>query len=235
MSAGAALFLRAITRGGTGARWGKRASLCRAALSCLQLIINIPFQQKVKLQSIVIKGPADSGPRLVRLWANRGHLVGALPGEGGAGSVPERTALPWGSLQVSLAGTPLPGQTLERAAQASSHALRCVQGFSDVQGTVPASQEFTLTEAQLTSGEPVQLKMVKFATTSTLSIFVEDNQTGADTTKVSKIALLGQPGGGEKTRCGRGVRVALWHAARAHHPHGWPCCPAPCCRARRDL
>jgi hypothetical protein len=36
-----------------------------------QLLINIPFQTKCKLASIVIKGPADKGPKTVKLYANR--------------------------------------------------------------------------------------------------------------------------------------------------------------------
>jgi hypothetical protein len=42
-------------------------SACSCALLCVQLLLNVPFNQKVKLQAIVIKGPADAGPRTVRL------------------------------------------------------------------------------------------------------------------------------------------------------------------------
>lgn len=49
-------------------------SLCITTLlllCCSQLLFNIEFQQKVKLQAIMIKGPADSGPKVVKLFVNR--------------------------------------------------------------------------------------------------------------------------------------------------------------------
>eukprot|EP00877_Chromochloris_zofingiensis_P015076 jgi/Chrzof1/9822/Cz04g17120.t1 len=39
-----------------------------------QILINIPFHQKVKIQSIAIKGPSDSGPKVVKLYVNRTSL-----------------------------------------------------------------------------------------------------------------------------------------------------------------
>lgn len=40
-----------------------------------QLLFNIPFQQKVKVQSITIKGPADgTGPKSVKLFVNRASM-----------------------------------------------------------------------------------------------------------------------------------------------------------------
>mmetsp|Transcript_6395 Transcript_6395/g.17061 ORF Transcript_6395/g.17061 Transcript_6395/m.17061 type:complete len:168 (+) Transcript_6395:75-578(+) len=108
-----------------------------------QLLLNIEFGQKLKhVSSMVIKGPADSGPKRIKLYANRGHM-----------------------------------------------------GFSDVSST-PAAMELQLTAEQLTSGDAIQLKMVKFTFCTNITIFVEDNQTGTETTKVSKIALYGQSGEG---------------------------------------
>ncbi len=34
-------------------------------MSHLQLLINIPFNQKVKLQTLVVKGPKDAGPKVM--------------------------------------------------------------------------------------------------------------------------------------------------------------------------
>eukprot|EP00983_Pelagomonas_calceolata_P121810 1160836-Pelagomonas_calceolata.AAC.11 len=56
-------------------------------------------------------------------------------------------------------------------------------GFSDVSST-PAAMELQLTAEQLTSGDAIQLKMVKFTFCTNITIFVEDNQTGTETTKV---------------------------------------------------
>jgi hypothetical protein len=39
-----------------------------------QLLIKIPFQQKVKLQGIAFKGPAEEGPKVVKLYANKPSL-----------------------------------------------------------------------------------------------------------------------------------------------------------------
>jgi hypothetical protein len=103
------------------------------------LLLNIPFHQKVRLQSITIKGPEDEGPKVVKLYCNRSSL-----------------------------------------------------GFSDVD-SVPCAEQLTLTPAQL-SGEPIPLKPVKFNNLTILSIFIQDNQSDADTTKVFKIQLGGSAG-----------------------------------------
>lgn len=50
-----------------------------------QLLINIPFNQAVKLQSLILKGPTEgaNGPLLVKLFVNRPHFgfsdVGSVP------------------------------------------------------------------------------------------------------------------------------------------------------------
>ncbi|KAG1676058.1 hypothetical protein FOA52_014923 [Chlamydomonas sp. UWO 241] len=110
-----------------------------------QLLVNIPFQQKSKLSSLLITGPSDgTGPKRVKLYVN-------LPSF----------------------------------------------GFSDAEGSVPAAQEFDLTPAQL-AGEAIPLKFVKFQSVTQLSVFIESNQGGEETTKVTKIALMGQTGEGDK-------------------------------------
>eukprot|EP00775_Hariotina_reticulata_P010262 gene10262-10421_t len=39
-----------------------------------QLLVNIHFNQKVRIHSIVIKGPEEEGPKLVKLYTNRMSL-----------------------------------------------------------------------------------------------------------------------------------------------------------------
>lgn len=58
---------------------------------------------------------------------------------------------------------------------------------------MPCAQQLVLTPEQL-KGEPVKLQFVKFQSVSLLSIFVESNQGGTDTTKVQKIGLSGTTG-----------------------------------------
>ncbi|GLC46093.1 hypothetical protein PLESTB_001033500 [Pleodorina starrii] len=66
-------------------------------------------------------------------------------------------------------------------------------GFSDT-SSVPSAQEFELTPAQLAKGDPLPLKVVKFNQVDVLSVFIEDNQGGEETTKLCKIALFGTAG-----------------------------------------
>ncbi|OMO96375.1 Thioredoxin [Corchorus olitorius] len=101
-----------------------------------QLLIYIPFNQVVKLHSIVIQGPEEEGPKTVKLFANREHM-----------------------------------------------------GFSNV-GDFPPSDSAELSPDNL-KGKPVVLKYVKFQNVRSLTIFIEDNQSGSEITKVQKIALFG--------------------------------------------
>eukprot|EP00879_Flechtneria_rotunda_P002164 GHRR01002350.1.p1 GENE.GHRR01002350.1~~GHRR01002350.1.p1 ORF type:complete len:168 (+),score=49.19 GHRR01002350.1:184-687(+) len=39
-----------------------------------QLLLNIHFNQKVRIQSITVKGPEDNGPKVVKLYTNRMSL-----------------------------------------------------------------------------------------------------------------------------------------------------------------
>ncbi|XP_065852173.1 PITH domain-containing protein At3g04780 [Euphorbia lathyris] len=101
-----------------------------------QLLIYIPFNQVVKLHSIVVKGPEEDGPRTVKLFSNKEHM-----------------------------------------------------GFSNV-NDYPPSDTAIFTPDTL-QGKPIVLKYVKFQNVRSLTIFIEDNQSGSDITKVQKIALFG--------------------------------------------
>lgn len=101
-----------------------------------QLLIYIPFNQVIKLHSVVIKGPEDEGPKTVKLFANREHM-----------------------------------------------------GFSNV-NDFPPSDTAVLSEDNL-KGKPVVLKYVKFQNVRSLTIFVEDNQSDSEMTKIQKIVLYG--------------------------------------------
>ncbi|KAL1211643.1 PITH domain-containing protein [Cardamine amara subsp. amara] len=61
--------------------------------------------------------------------------------------------------------------------------------FSNV-NDFPPSDTAELTEENL-KGKPVVLKYVKFQNVRSLTIFIEDNQSGSEVTKVQKIALYG--------------------------------------------
>ncbi|CAI9781698.1 unnamed protein product [Fraxinus pennsylvanica] len=62
-------------------------------------------------------------------------------------------------------------------------------GFSNV-NDYPPSDTAVLSEDNL-KGKPVILKYVKFQNVRSLTIFIEDNQSGSDITKVQKIVLCG--------------------------------------------
>ncbi|XP_050220653.1 PITH domain-containing protein At3g04780 [Mercurialis annua] len=101
-----------------------------------QLLLYIPFNQVVKIHSIVIKGLEEDGPKTVKLFSNKEHM-----------------------------------------------------GFSNV-NDYPPSDTVILSPDTL-QAKPVVLKYVKFQNVRSLTIFIEDNQSGSDVTKVQKIALFG--------------------------------------------
>ncbi|KAL2622741.1 hypothetical protein R1flu_002946 [Riccia fluitans] len=101
-----------------------------------QLLMYIPFNQVVKLHSLIIRAPAEEGPKTIRLFANRQNM-----------------------------------------------------GFGNV-GDFPPSDVLTLTPEHL-QGKPVLLKYVKFQNVRSLTIFVEDNQSGSEETKIQKLAIIG--------------------------------------------
>ncbi|KAK3006257.1 hypothetical protein RJ639_016883 [Escallonia herrerae] len=62
-------------------------------------------------------------------------------------------------------------------------------GFSNV-NDFPPSDTAVLSEDNI-KGKPLVLKYVKFQNVRSLTIFIEDNQSGSDITKVQKIGLYG--------------------------------------------
>ncbi|KAI4350056.1 hypothetical protein L6164_010581 [Bauhinia variegata] len=62
-------------------------------------------------------------------------------------------------------------------------------GFSNV-SDFPPSDVADLSQENL-KGKPVLVKYVKFQNVRSLTIFIEDNQTGSEITKVQKIVLYG--------------------------------------------
>nr|ABK26379.1 unknown [Picea sitchensis] len=62
-------------------------------------------------------------------------------------------------------------------------------GFSNV-NDFPPSDTVVLSPDNL-EGKPVVLKYVKFQNVRSLTIFIEDNQDGADVTQVQKLVLYG--------------------------------------------
>jgi thioredoxin len=104
-----------------------------------QLIINIPFNQPVKLHSLKIKGHADRGPKTVKIFINQPH-----------------------TLDFDQATKMEPTQLLE------------------------------LSESQL-NGEIINLRFVKFQNVQNVQFFVVDNQSDADTTRISMLKIFGSP------------------------------------------
>lgn len=104
-----------------------------------QLIISLAFTQPVKVHSLKIKAPADSGPKTIRLFIN-------LP------------------------------NTIDFDAATSNI----------------ATQELELTPKDL-EGNVVNLRYVKFQNVQNLQIFVKDNQSDEETTRIDKLVILGLP------------------------------------------
>ncbi|XP_066380553.1 PITH domain-containing protein At3g04780-like [Miscanthus floridulus] len=63
-------------------------------------------------------------------------------------------------------------------------------GFSNV-NDYPPSDTLELSSNHLIENKPLSLKYVKFQNVRSLTIFIEDNQSGSDISKIHKIALYG--------------------------------------------
>lgn len=104
-----------------------------------QLIISLAFTQPVKVHSLKIKAPTNSGPKTIKLFIN-------LPN----------------TLDFDAATDSFPTQELE------------------------------LTPKDL-EGNPINLRYVKFQNVQNLQIFVKDNQSDEETTRIDKLVVLGLP------------------------------------------
>ena len=105
-----------------------------------QLIINIAFSQNVKLHSLKIQGPADQGPKTIKVFMNQPQ-----------------------TLDFDRADSMEPVQLLE------------------------------LSPKDLTSKEPIPLRFVKFQNVSNIQLFIKDNQSGAETTIIHHLSIIGSP------------------------------------------
>lgn len=65
--------------------------------------------------------------------------------------------------------------------------------FDKAENSEPVQQVELKPENLTNDAEPVQLKYVKFQNVNSLTIFVKDNQTGKDTTRINQIIFIGSP------------------------------------------
>lgn len=64
--------------------------------------------------------------------------------------------------------------------------------FDKAESALPV-QQLDLKLEDLTDDKPINLMYVKFQNVNSLTIFVKDNQTGTDTTRISQLVLIGSP------------------------------------------
>ncbi|XP_033336587.1 thioredoxin-like [Megalopta genalis] len=63
----------------------------------------------------------------------------------------------------------------------------------DVAESNTSIQDLTFSPNVLEEGTPVGLRFVKFQNVQNLQIFIKDNQTGSDTTRIDHLAVIGSP------------------------------------------
>jgi len=63
----------------------------------------------------------------------------------------------------------------------------------DAADSMEPVQSLELTSKDLEGPKPVQLRYVKFQNVSSLTVFIKDNQTGADLTRLDLLQLIGSP------------------------------------------
>ncbi|KAK2995963.1 hypothetical protein RJ640_026002 [Escallonia rubra] len=144
-----------------------------------QLLIYIPFTQVIKLHSIVVKGPEEEGA-----WKIIGHLLLSSLASFRSSQAEAFLCGAWETLVRNIGEkTPLSPKTVKLYSN-KEH-----MGFSNV-NDFPPSDTAVLSEDNI-KGKPVVLKYVKFQNVRSLTIFIEDNQSGSDITKVQKIGLYG--------------------------------------------
>jgi len=106
-----------------------------------QLLLNIPFNQTVRIRTISLKtSNVSQAPCEIKLLINRPSLA-----------------------------------------------------FDDVEGAEEGqfAQVFTLTEEQVSEGQRIQLRFVKFQTVNSLHIFVASNQGGEEETRIDSLDIFG--------------------------------------------
>ncbi|KAG7210197.1 hypothetical protein KM043_011752 [Ampulex compressa] len=54
-------------------------------------------------------------------------------------------------------------------------------------------QDLTLSVTDIEEGNPIPLRYVKFQNVQNLQIFIKDNQSGSDTTRIDHLAIIGSP------------------------------------------
>jgi len=105
-----------------------------------QLLILMTFNQLIKLHSIRLRGPADQGPKTVKLFINQPK-----------------------SLDFDSAESMGAVQTLE------------------------------LTPEDVEGGIVIPLLYVKFQNVSSITVFIKNNHTGAETTRIDQLTFYGSP------------------------------------------
>ncbi|KAK3011785.1 hypothetical protein RJ639_011773 [Escallonia herrerae] len=158
-----------------------------------QLLIYIPFTQVVKLHSIVVKGPEEEVPENVSpgsIYNLRRTENQNAPSVGASfrSLLAMASPLEHGKLLPALASPPENGK-LSGPKTVKLYSNKEHMGFSNV-NDFPPSDTAVLSEDNF-KGKPVILKYVKFQNVRSLTIFIEDNQSGSDITKVQKIGLYG--------------------------------------------
>ncbi|KAK1270310.1 PITH domain-containing protein [Acorus gramineus] len=139
-----------------------------------QLLIEIPFTQVVKLHSIIIMGPEEEEFSLQSILNKSGHPKALKKCQ-----FKKRIKLFYILFYTLRIGP----KTVKLFANKSNMDFSNVNDF-------PPSDSVTCTIDNL-KGKPIILKYVKFQSVNSLKIFIEDNQSGADITKVQKIILYG--------------------------------------------
>ncbi|KAL8572353.1 hypothetical protein ACOMHN_023122 [Nucella lapillus] len=105
-----------------------------------QLIINIGFNQAVKIHSMRVEASNENGPKTIKVFINQ-------------------------------------PTTLD---------------FDRADGMEPV-QQLELTAEDMREGAIIPLKFVKFQNVQNVTVFVRDNQSGAETTQIDYIGFLGSP------------------------------------------
>jgi len=105
-----------------------------------QLIINLAFNQPLKLHSLKIMAPKDNGPKSIKLFIN-------LP------------------------------KTLD---------------FDESDSMEPI-QKLDLSAQDISSGTPIALRYVKFQNVQNILIFVKNNQSNTEVTRIDYLSFIGSP------------------------------------------